>query len=109
MAEQRLQKVLAAAGITGFSFLLMEIVWYRMLGPLLGGSTYTFGLILAVVLFGIGLGGLLYSLVGRRRPATLAGLATTCTLEALMIALPPTARDGPAGVAPSRSRFQRDT
>ena len=48
--------VLAASCIVGFAFTLMELVWYRMLAPLLGGSTYTFGLILAVALAGIGLG-----------------------------------------------------
>src|SRR5439155_24833144 len=42
--------VLGAAAITGFAFTLMELVWYRMLAPLLSGSTYTFGLILAVAL-----------------------------------------------------------
>jgi hypothetical protein len=46
--------VLASAGIVGFAFFLMELVWYRMLAPLLGGSTYTFGLILAIALAGIG-------------------------------------------------------
>ena len=64
----------------------MELVWYRMLGPLLGGSVFTFGLILAVALVGIGIGGLLYSLIGVNRPASLAGLATSCLLEAAAIA-----------------------
>ena len=77
-----------AAALVGFAFLLMELVWYRMLGPLLGGSSYTFGLILAVALLGIGLGGLLYGAgEGRRRP-TLLAFAATCALEALLIALP---------------------
>ena len=53
--------VLVAAAVVGFAFLLMELVWYRMLAPLLGGSTYTFGLILAVALAGIGAGGLVSS------------------------------------------------
>ncbi len=75
-----------AAAIVGFAFLLMELVWYRMLAPLLGGSSYTFGLILAVALFGMGLGGALYSL--GRRPPTLRGFALTCGLEALFIAVP---------------------
>ena len=35
--------VCVAAGGVGFAFLLMELVWYRMLAPLLGGSSYTFG------------------------------------------------------------------
>jgi spermidine synthase len=77
-----------AAALAGFAFLLMELVWYRMLGPLLGGSSYTFGLILAVALLGIGLGGLLYGLgEGGRRP-TMLSFATTCALEALLMALP---------------------
>jgi spermidine synthase len=77
-----------AAALVGFSFLLMELVWYRMLGPLLGGSSYTFGLILAVALLGIGAGGLLYAAgEGTRRP-TLLSFAGTCALEALFLALP---------------------
>jgi spermidine synthase/MFS family permease len=78
--------VLAAAATTGFAFALMEIVWYRMLAPLLGGSTYTFGLILAVALLGIGLGSLARS--NRRQPGTLAGFAATCALEAALLAVP---------------------
>ncbi|MFO0735774.1 MAG: fused MFS/spermidine synthase [Labilithrix sp.] len=75
-----------AAGASGLAFMVMELVWYRMLAPLLGGTTYTFGLILAVALAGIGLGGALYS--RRRRPATLPLFALTCLLEALAIAIP---------------------
>ena len=81
----------AAAAIVGFAFLLMELVWYRMLAPLLGGSSYTFGLILAVALLGIGTGGALYG-AGKTVP-TLRGFALTCGLEALFIALPYAAGD----------------
>lgn len=77
-----------AAGVTGFVFLLMELVWYRMLAPLLGGSSYTFGLILAVALAGIGAGGVLYA----RRPVgtrpTMVAFGATCVLEAVALALP---------------------
>lgn len=75
-----------AAAVAGLSFMLMELVWYRMLAPLLGGSSYTFGLILAVALVGIGIGGGVYSLT--KRPATLSLFAVTCTLEALAIGIP---------------------
>ncbi|HVS14939.1 MAG TPA: hypothetical protein VMV46_13500, partial [Thermoanaerobaculia bacterium] len=78
--------VLAAAAVTGFAFFLMELVWYRMLAPLLGGSSYTFGLVLAIALLGIAGGGVAYSL--RRRPPTLGSLAATCALQALAIAAP---------------------
>jgi len=80
--------VLGAAAVTGFAFFLMELVWYRMLGPLLGGTVFTFGLILAVALAGIGLGGLFYATVMSGRRSTPALLGTTCLLEALLLALP---------------------
>ena len=80
--------MLAAAAAVGFVFLLMELVWYRVLSPLLGGSSYTFGLILAVALAGIGLGGLAYTVLGKNRPARLSTFALTCVLEALFIAAP---------------------
>src|SRR5437660_1528037 len=80
--------VLTAAALTGFVFLLMELVWYRMLAPLLGGSTFTFGLILAIALLGIGLGGAAYSFWGGGGRATVGGFALTCSLEAAALALP---------------------
>ncbi len=80
--------VLTAAALVGFVFFLMELVWYRMLGPILGGSSYTLGLILAVALLGIGIGGLLYAAGARRRRPTLAGFAATCALEALVLLVP---------------------
>jgi spermidine synthase len=88
-----------AAALVGFAFLLMELVWYRMLGPLLGGSSYTFGLILAVALLGIGLGGLLYGAGERQRRPTMLSFAATCSLEALLIALPFAAGDWVAVLA----------
>ena len=80
--------VLAAACVVGFAFTLMELVWYRMLAPLLGGTTYTFGLILAVALAGIGLGAALYARSRGSRPATLSALAITTALEAVCVAVP---------------------
>ncbi|HZO12929.1 MAG TPA: fused MFS/spermidine synthase, partial [Polyangiaceae bacterium] len=80
--------VLTAAAGVGLVFLLMELVWYRMLAPLLGGSSYTFGLILAVALLGIGIGGFLYTMRSAVRPADLRGFALSCGLEALFIGLP---------------------
>ncbi len=79
--------VYAASAIVGFAFLVMELVWYRMLSPILGGTTYMFGLILAVALFGIGVGGALYA--GRSAARATAGaFAITCSLEALAVAVP---------------------
>ncbi|MBI1817136.1 MAG: fused MFS/spermidine synthase [Deltaproteobacteria bacterium] len=82
-----------AAAVVGFAFLLMELVWYRMLAPLLGGSSYTFGLILAVALLGIGVGSVLYAVGAQQRRPTLMTFAASCALEALCIALPYAAGD----------------
>lgn len=79
--------VYAAAAIVGFAFFLMELVWYRLLTPLLGGTTYTFGLILAVALAGIGSGSLFWAAVRRRR-ATVGAFAISCAVEALLLAVP---------------------
>jgi spermidine synthase len=78
--------LLISSAIVGCVFFLMELVWYRMLGPLLGGSVFTFGLIVAVALAGIGVGGVLYALRSNDRPATLSEFASSCLLEAFALA-----------------------
>jgi spermidine synthase len=88
--------ILASSAIVGFCFLLMELVWYRMLGPLLGGTTFTFGLILAVALLGVGLGGLCYG--AWNRPSLLA-LGVTSALEAATLVVPFMLGDRLAGYA----------
>ncbi|HUG17658.1 MAG TPA: fused MFS/spermidine synthase, partial [Planctomycetaceae bacterium] len=80
--------VCLSSAIVGFAFFLMEMVWYRMLGPLLGGTTYTFGLILCIALFGIGVGGALYGLFSRWLKPSPSLLAATCAVEALLIGIP---------------------
>ena len=80
--------ILVAAGAAGFVFLLMELVWYRMLGPLLGGTTFTLGLILATALLGIGIGSIVYAATHKDRPARMRHLAFTFALEGLLLAVP---------------------
>jgi spermidine synthase len=48
--------VLVAIAISGATALGAEVVWTRLLSLNFGGTTYTFSLILAAFLFGIGLG-----------------------------------------------------
>lgn len=79
---------LASAAVVGFVFFLMELVWYRVLGPLLGGTMFTFGLILALALTGIGIGSTLCTLLLSERRVRLSTFALTCVLEAACIALP---------------------
>lgn len=80
--------VLFSAALVGFVFFLMELVWYRMLAPVLGGSIYTFGLILATALAGIGLGGALHPVLFKDREPNAWHLAVTCLLEGLAIMVP---------------------
>ncbi|MEX0727271.1 MAG: fused MFS/spermidine synthase [Planctomycetaceae bacterium] len=80
--------LLSSAACVGFSFFVMELVWFRMLGPLLGGTTYTFGIILATALAGIGIGGLIYPLWFRTRAPSLWHFFLTCLLEAISLLVP---------------------
>ncbi len=57
--------VLVCFGVSGFVSLAMEIVWSRMLALYVGTAIYAFGSMLAVMLAGIGVGGLLGSRVER--------------------------------------------
>jgi len=79
--------VIAASATVGFAFFLLELIWYRLLAPLLGGTAFTFGLVLAIALAGVGIGGLAYALTSEDRPATLAGFSTSCLVEAAAVAL----------------------
>jgi spermidine synthase len=86
--ERRTWFLLVAAGLVGFAFLLMEMVWYRMLAPLFGGSTFAFGLVLAIALLGIGVGGIAFAVSSAQRSACLTLFALSCAGEALFIAVP---------------------
>lgn len=55
--RSRLVVVSIAIGLAGFAVLVYEVAWSRLLGLILGGSTYTFSLMLMVFLAGIALGG----------------------------------------------------
>lgn len=82
--------VCGAAFVTGFVFFLAELVWYRMSAPLLGSSTYNFGVILAVALAGIGLGGVLFRVWLAPRPGavSLGGFGLVSALQAGLLFLP---------------------
>lgn len=85
--------VLLAAFTTGFVFLFIELIWYRMGSPILGGSTYTFGIILAMALLGIGVGGLIHDQAPASTEALPMRFATTCALQALLFMVPFAAGD----------------
>lgn len=82
--------VYGAAFVTGFVFFLIELVWYRLLAPLMGSSTYNFGLILSLALAGIGLGGLTYraGIAPREGWASLAVFSWVAAMQGFWLVLP---------------------
>ena len=93
------------AAVVGFAFFALELVWYRMLGPILGGTAFTFGLILCFALLGIGAGGIAYNLVFRRIRPSWSALAVTCGCEALLVIVPFALGDRLALLAAQRSQM----
>ena len=67
--------VYVAIALSGMTALSSEVIWTRLLSLLFGGTVYTFSLILAVFLFGLGIGSSLGSAIGRAsgRPRVVFG------------------------------------
>jgi spermidine synthase len=57
--------VYVVIGLSGLTALASEVLWVRLLSLLIGGTTYTFSLILAVFLAGLGLGSSVGSAMAR--------------------------------------------
>jgi len=58
--------IYTAIGLSGFTALGSEVLWTRTLSLLFGGTAYTFSLILAVFLFGLGIGSSIGSALAAR-------------------------------------------
>ena len=58
--------IYTAIGLSGFTALGSEVLWTRTLSLLFGGTAYTFSLILAVFLFGLGVGSSIGSALAAR-------------------------------------------
>src|SRR5512141_3192731 len=71
----RLARLLAAAFLGGAILLGLEVVWLRFLPLFVFGSQLVFALMLATILAGIGLGGLLAAAWLDRRPGAAGSLA----------------------------------
>ena len=77
------------AFLCGFLFFVMELIWYRSLAPLLGGSTYTLSLVLCFILGGIASGSFYFRWLQRRGyKVTKLSLSATWLLSATVILLP---------------------
>ena len=53
---RRSRAIYVAIGLSGASALAAEVIWTRLLSLLLGGTVYTFSIILAVFFIGLGVG-----------------------------------------------------
>jgi predicted membrane-bound spermidine synthase len=71
----RVARLLAAAFVGGGILLGLEVVWFRFLQLFVFGTQMAFALMLAVVLAGIGVGGLVAAAWLKRRPAAASALA----------------------------------
>jgi spermidine synthase len=78
--------IYAAAGLSGFTALGAEVVWTRQLSLLFGASVYTFSLILAVFLAGLGIGGFTGAVLARRSSSPRSLLGYVQFLLAIAIA-----------------------
>jgi spermidine synthase len=67
--------IYAAVALSGMSALSAEVVWTRILSLTLGGTVYTFSLILAAFLFGLGIGSSFGSAIARDRATARRALA----------------------------------
>ncbi|MGA1870801.1 MAG: fused MFS/spermidine synthase [bacterium] len=67
-----LKVVLIGYGLSGFSALVYEIAWTRILTLIIGSSIYAFSLMLTAFIFGLALGSMLiYRFIDRRRDLVL--------------------------------------
>jgi spermidine synthase len=77
--------IYASIGLSGMCALGAEVIWTRLLSLMLGGTVYTFSIILAVFLVGLGLGSTVGSWLGRIHPRPQRALGTCQFLLTLAI------------------------
>ena len=81
--------VYTVIGLSGLTSLGAQVIWTRMLGLLMGATVFTFSIILAVFLVGLGLGSSVGAYLGRYLDRPARGLAW-CQVG-LVVAIPFTA------------------
>ncbi|HKE28314.1 MAG TPA: fused MFS/spermidine synthase [Bryobacteraceae bacterium] len=74
-------------GLSGAAALGAEVIWTRLLGLMLGATVYTFSLILAVFLVGLGVGSALGAIMARSRDAAGARAALGWCQVAALVAI----------------------
>ena len=74
--------------LTGAGFFLMEVVWYRLWGPLLGGTVQAFGLLLADILAGLAVGALALPILVRLVGGSFCWLGAASLAAVLAVSAP---------------------
>ncbi len=85
MAAPGAWSIYVAIGLSGLTGLGAEVVWTRMLSLMLGATVYTFSLILAVFLLGLGVGSSVGAVISRVAPRPRVALAWCQFLLAVAI------------------------
>ena len=77
--------VYVAIALSGMTAIGAEVVWTRLMSLILGGTVYAFSIILAVFLFGLGIGSGVGSALARKslRPGILLGWCQFCLTAAI--------------------------
>ncbi|MEO5961461.1 MAG: fused MFS/spermidine synthase, partial [Opitutaceae bacterium] len=78
--------LLVTIGISGLCALAAEVIWARVLSLLLGATVYTFSIILAVFLVGLGFGSSVGSAIARQATRARLALAVCQLLQVAAIA-----------------------
>ena len=86
-AEKPDVALLIAYGVTGFCALALEVIWTRLLILQLSNTTYAFTLILAAILFGIGVGSAVASHLLKKWPDSALDLFALFQLGVGILAL----------------------
>jgi spermidine synthase len=64
-------------GLSGFSAMVYEVAWTRVLVMIIGSSTYAFSIMLATFLLGIAIGSFIFSLVSKYKSINILWFAIT--------------------------------
>jgi spermidine synthase len=79
-------QIYVTIALSGLCALAAEVIWTRLLSLMLGGTTYTFSIILAVFLFGLGIGSGTGAFLARRVPRPVVALGICQLLVAAAVA-----------------------
>ncbi len=90
VSQKQFKLVLRIAALSGFSAMVYEVVWLRLLIPILGSSTYSFTIILAAFISGITLGSYLTYRYNFKikNPLSFVGLCQFAIVISIFLTLP---------------------